>query len=164
MVRATSAALYLPYGVAVDSGGNLYIADTYNSRIRMVSNGVITTVGGNGMAGCCGDNGPAISAEFYLPVSVAVDASGNLYIADPYNQRIRKAAAGGTITTVAGNGIAGPTGDNGTSRYRRARIRATQFRTQPAICRYRRRFELNVNASVSEQHHHHRSGEHQVWC
>jgi uncharacterized protein (TIGR03437 family) len=112
---ATSAALYLPYAVAVDSSGNLYIADTYNSRIRMVSNGVISTVAGNGMAGCCGDNGPATSAEFYLPVSIAVDSAANLYIADPYNQRIRKVAAGGTITTVAGNGIAGATGDNGTA-------------------------------------------------
>jgi sugar lactone lactonase YvrE len=113
---ATAAALDAPNGVAVDSSGNLYIADTYNSRIRKVSNGVITTVAGNGTAGCCGDNGPALSAELYLPVSIAVDPSGNLYVADPYNQRIREvSSSSGIMTTIAGNGIAGGTGDNGTA-------------------------------------------------
>ncbi len=111
---ATSANLYNPNGVAVDSSGNLYIADTSNNRIRKVAaGGTITTVAGTGTAGFSGDNGPATSANLYNPTGVAVDGSGNLYIADRANQRIRKVAAGGTITTVAGNGTAGFSGDNG---------------------------------------------------
>ncbi len=79
---ATSAELNVPAGVAVDSAGNLYIADYGNNRIRKVSNGVITTVAGNGTAGFSGDNGPATSAELNMPGGVAVDSAGNLYIAD----------------------------------------------------------------------------------
>ena len=71
-----------PNGVAVDSAGNLYIADTGNNRIRKVSNGVITTVAGNGTQGFSGDNGPATSAQLTIPSGVAVDSAGNLYIAD----------------------------------------------------------------------------------
>ena len=87
---ATSAELYNPYGVAVDGVGNFYIADNYNNRIRQVVDGVITTVAGAAAQGYGGDNGPATSAELYTPFSVAVDSSGNLYIADTENQRIRK--------------------------------------------------------------------------
>src|ERR1035437_8007513 len=83
---ATSAQLYGPtnvfYGIAVDSAGNLYIADNGNFRIRKVSNGVITTVAGNGTSGFSGDNGPATSAQLSTPSGVAVDAAGNLYITD----------------------------------------------------------------------------------
>ena len=100
---ATSAQLHLPVGIAVDSAGNLYIADTGDSRVRKVSNGVITTVAGNGTEGSSGDNGPATSAQLLLPVGIAVDAAGNLYIADTGNNRIRK-VSNGVITTVAGNG------------------------------------------------------------
>jgi uncharacterized protein (TIGR03437 family) len=81
----------------------VYIADSGNNRVRKVSNGVITSVAGNGMAGFSGDNGPAISAQLFDPVSVAVDSAGNLYIADRGNRRIRK-VSNGVITTVAGNG------------------------------------------------------------
>jgi uncharacterized protein (TIGR03437 family) len=117
---ATSAELYYPCGVAVDSSGNLYIADTVNNRIRMVSsgaiikgsNGVITTVAGNGTSGYSGDNGAPTSAKLYAPEGVAVDSAGNLYIADSGNNRIRK-VSGGLITTVAGNGTQGYSGDNG---------------------------------------------------
>src|ERR1019366_9345320 len=109
---ATGAQLNYPTGVAVDSAGNLYIADQYNHRIRKVSNGVITTVAGSGTAGFSGDNGPATSAQLYYPAGVAVDAAGNLYIADQYNHRIRK-VSNGVITTVAGSGTAGFSGDNG---------------------------------------------------
>jgi uncharacterized protein (TIGR03437 family) len=109
---ATSAQLSEPWGVAVDAAGNLYIADSSNNRIRKVANGVITTVAGNGIQGFGGDNGPAISAELNEPWSVAVDAAGNLYIADGPNNRIRMVASG-VITTAAGNGTQGFSGDNG---------------------------------------------------
>jgi len=109
---ATSAQLYFPTGVAVDSAGNLYIADADNFRIRKVSNGVITTVAGNGFGGYSGDNGPASSARLDDPQGLAVDSAGNLYIADTDNNCIRK-VANGVITTVAGNGLQGFSGDNG---------------------------------------------------
>jgi uncharacterized protein (TIGR03437 family) len=108
---ATSAQLKWPSAVAVDSAGNLYIGDYLNLRVREVSNAVITTVAGNGTWGFSGDNGPATSAQLAGPPGVAVDAAGNLYIADPYNYRVRK-VAGGVITTVAGGGSSG-LGDNG---------------------------------------------------
>jgi uncharacterized protein (TIGR03437 family) len=103
---ATSAQLNSPAGVAVDSVGDVYIADTANNRIRKVSNGVITTVAGNGIAGFSGDNGPATSAELNLPSGIAVDSAGNLYIYDTYNSRIRK-VSNGVIATVAGGGTGG---------------------------------------------------------
>ena len=180
---ATSAQLYQPTGVAVDSNGNLYIADTGNSRVRMVNtSGTITAFAGNGTRGCIGDstaatgaelNSPvglaadaagniyiaddggcniravntqtgsitvlgvtvapkaiasvagdgvqgynsdgiaATSAEINLPRGVALDSSGNLYIADTGNARIREVSTSGTITTIAGNGTAGYSGDSG---------------------------------------------------
>jgi uncharacterized protein (TIGR03437 family) len=109
---ATSASLSYPSGVAVDSAGNLYIADAYNSRIRKVSGGTITTVAGNGIFGFSGDGGPATSASLDFQDGVAVDSAGNLYIVDGNNNRIRK-VSGGTITTVAGNGNQGFSGDGG---------------------------------------------------
>src|SRR5271157_115975 len=109
---ATSAQLNQPNKVAVDSAGSLYVADTGNNRIRGVSNGVITTVAGNGTMGFSGDNGLADSAQLNGPEGVAVDSAGNLYIADLANNRIRK-VSNGVITTVAGSGTAGFKGDNG---------------------------------------------------
>ncbi len=107
-------------GLASDANGNLYIADTFNGRIREVSNGVITTVAGNGRFGFLGDGGPAIDASLNNPVGVAVDSQGSLYIADAgYSvggvSRIRK-VSNGVITTVAGGGLGltpGNLGDNG---------------------------------------------------
>ena len=111
---ATSASLYMPYGVAVDAAGNLYVADTANHRIRKVSPaGIITTVAGNGQAGYSGDGGPATVASLNNPVGVAVDAAGNLCIADSGNQRIRRVSPAGIITTVAGNGVEFYAGDGG---------------------------------------------------
>jgi sugar lactone lactonase YvrE len=100
---ATAAQLDTPTGVAIDSSGNLYIADSHNHRIRKVSGGTITTVAGTGIAGFSGDSGVATAAQLALPSALAVDASGNLYIADTNNHRIRK-ITGTTITTVAGDG------------------------------------------------------------
>jgi uncharacterized protein (TIGR03437 family) len=109
---ATAAQLNNPSGVAVDAAGNLYISDTDNQRVRKVANGVVTTVAGNGTAGFSGDNGPATGAELNLPAGIAVDSSGNLYISDSYNNRIRE-VANGMIATVAGNGESGYNGYNG---------------------------------------------------
>jgi sugar lactone lactonase YvrE len=111
---AASAFLDLPSGLALDGTGNLYIADTGNSVIRKITaaTGIISTVAGNGTAGFGGDASLATSGQLYKPQGVAVDASGNLYIADTDNQRIRRVdAATGIISTVAGNGAAGFGGD-----------------------------------------------------
>src|SRR5262245_26927811 len=97
----------IPFAVAVDSTGNLYIADTYNNCIRKVdAAGIITTVAGRcgSWGGYGGDGGYADHARLRLPSGVAVDGAGNLYIADTYNRRVRKVTSDGIITTVAGNG------------------------------------------------------------
>jgi sugar lactone lactonase YvrE len=97
---------------AVDAAGNLYIADLPNNRIRKVdTNGIITTIAGTGNAGFAGDGGPATKAELNGPTSVAIDGRGNLYIADALNFRFRKIDTEGIITTVAGNGEGGFSGD-----------------------------------------------------
>ena len=112
--RATSAQLRTPRDVALDTLGNLYIADINNHRIRMVTpSGVISTVAGNGTAGFGGDGGPASAAQLNTPTGVAVDAVGNLYIADTNNHRIRMMTPSGVISTIAGNGTAGFGGDGG---------------------------------------------------
>ena len=113
---ATSAELSAPDGVAVDTGGNIYIGDLGNNRIRKVtvSTGDISTVAGDGTAGYSGDGGPATKAELSSPEGVAVDHAGNIYIADHTNSRIRKVTLStGIITTVAGNGTTGYSGDGG---------------------------------------------------
>jgi hypothetical protein len=134
---ATSATMYCPWGVAVDSSGkstyfeilyrfliadilsalgNVYIADTYNHRIRKVtvSTGIIVTIAGTGTGFPSGDNGPATSAALYYPQALTLDSSDNVYIADTFYPRIRKVAAStGIITTIAGTGLTGFTGDDG---------------------------------------------------
>jgi uncharacterized protein (TIGR03437 family) len=109
---ALRAQLNQPQGVALDAAGNLYIADSYNYVVRRVSNGVITTVAGNGTQGFSGDDGPATSAQLFIPTSITLDAAGNLFIVDNVNSRVRK-VAGGVITTIAGTGAQGFAGDNG---------------------------------------------------
>ena len=111
---ATSAQLNDPVGVAVDAAGNLFIAETGNQRIRKVDTaGIITTIAGTGAAGFSGDGGPATSAQLSTPSGVAVDRTGNLFIADAWNNRIRTVDTTGTITTVAGTDSSGFSGDGG---------------------------------------------------
>jgi len=111
---AVNAKLNAPSGVAFDSVGNIFIADSSNSRIRKIDpSGIITTVAGNGSFGYSGDNGQATDAKLNYPKGIAVDGDGNLFIADYSNLRIRKVDVHGIITTVAGNGTGGYSGDNG---------------------------------------------------
>ncbi|HMF62948.1 MAG TPA: Ig-like domain repeat protein [Edaphobacter sp.] len=115
---ATAAHLNLPTALALDTTGNLYIADTQNHRIRKIttSTGSITTIVGNGIQGFSGDYGPAISASIDSPTGITLDPSGNLYLADTHNHRIRKVTgATGIITTIAGTATAGYNGDNGSA-------------------------------------------------
>lgn len=111
---ATNGELYLPYGTAVDTAGNVYIADYYNHAIRKVStSGIMTTIAGVlGIPGVAGDGGPATSGLLNSPTAVAVDPVGNVFIADYNNCRIREVnAATGIITTVAGNSACNYSGD-----------------------------------------------------
>ncbi|MGA3210482.1 MAG: hypothetical protein ABSD20_04190 [Terriglobales bacterium] len=113
---ATQAQLNLPQGIAFDSQNNLIISEYGNNDVRVVSasTGLITTVAGNGTGGYIGDGGPATSAELNNPNGVAVDASGNIFIADYGNNVIRYVdALSGIITTIAGNGVPGYSGDGG---------------------------------------------------
>ncbi|MBX9602908.1 MAG: hypothetical protein K2X35_18030 [Bryobacteraceae bacterium] len=107
--------LSCPVGVALDAEGNLYVADTGNSRIRKISPlGVVSNIAGSGdPRSYWGDGGRAEDAALYYPSGVAVDASANLYIADTGNSRVRKVSPEGVITTVAGNGTSGYSGDGG---------------------------------------------------
>ena len=114
--QATAAELNLPNGVAFDASGDLFIVDAGNNRVREVNHltGAITTVAGNGTAGYRGDNGQATAAELRGPSGLAVDSSGDVFIIDSGNNRIREVIhSTGVITTVAGNGTAGYSGDRG---------------------------------------------------
>ncbi len=110
--QATNATLGDPRGVAVDASGNLYIADSGNSCVRKVDRlGIITTIAGNGQSDYLGDGQQATNASLNYPYGVAVDASGNLYIADSGNNCVRKVDSSGIITTIAGNGQSDYLGD-----------------------------------------------------
>jgi cysteine-rich repeat protein len=112
---ATAASLYGPVSVAVDTAGNIFIAE-YVCRIRRVDavTGIITTVAGNGNAGSGGDGGPAVSAQLGYLGAIRLDAAGNLFVADRNNHRVRRIdAATGVITLVAGTGVVGSGGDGG---------------------------------------------------
>ena len=111
---ATAAPVDGPTGIALDSAGNIYIADTNNHRIRkMDPSGNISTIAGTGSAGFGGDGGPATAAQINFPRHVALDGAGSLYIADASNHRIRRVDASGIISTIAGTGSGGFSGDGG---------------------------------------------------
>jgi len=111
---ATAANLNAPSAIAVDSAGNLFIADNGNNRIRRVdSSGIITTVAGDGTKGFDGDGGPATAASFFNITGIALDTSGNIFVVDSDKNRIRKINNSGTITTVAGDGNFGTIGADG---------------------------------------------------
>jgi len=111
---ATAATLNNPSGIASDANGDLYVADYNNNCIRKItSGGIISTFAGNDSAGYRGDGGPATAAWIFGPTSVAVDKSGNVYIADNLNSRVRKVDTSGIITTIAGNGLTSFSGDGG---------------------------------------------------
>ncbi len=110
---ATSATTHLPTGLAIDSSGNLYIADSLNNRVRKVAGTTISTIAGSGVFSYSGDGGPATAAQLNAPEAVAVDAAGNIYIADTANNVVRQISTKGVISTIAGNGTAGFGGDGG---------------------------------------------------
>lgn len=114
---ALNAKLHLPVDIAVDKNGNLFIAELGNHIIRKIDvNGIISTFAGTGVPGYSGDGGRATSAQLYRPFGVAVDTAGNVYIAEDSNHVIRKVDPGGTISTIAGTGVKGYSGDGGPSR------------------------------------------------
>ena len=109
---AAAAQLNLPYGLAADLAGYLYVADYGNDRVRRIGpDGVIVTVAGNGNQGSTGDGGAATGAQLLSPRNVVVDAVGNLYFSEFNGHRVRKVTPGGIISTVAGTGVAGFSGD-----------------------------------------------------
>jgi sugar lactone lactonase YvrE len=110
---ATAAELYYVTGAVKDSAGNVYVSDFYNNRIRKIkSNGKIYTIAGTGVGSYNGDGIKATTADINHPVGICLDKKGNIYFADEFNARIRKIDTAGIITTVAGNGSPGYTGDN----------------------------------------------------
>jgi sugar lactone lactonase YvrE len=110
----TDAQLNRPFGVALDASGNLYIADTDSDRVRRVTpDGTILPFAGTGLPGALGDGGSALRATLHQPTGLAVDQAGDVFIADTFNNRVRRVAPNGTITTFAGGGPPGALGDGG---------------------------------------------------
>ncbi len=111
---AKKAQFWYPLGIALDSTGNIYIADTYNNRIREITkaNDTINTICGNGWSTFSGDGGPASAAEIFQPHYLSFDKSGNLYFGDMGNNRVREINTSDTITTLSGDGMPGYNGDN----------------------------------------------------
>jgi sugar lactone lactonase YvrE len=110
--QATNANLYAPYGIAVDKTGVIYFTDGGNHVVRSINtSGIISTIAGNGSGGYSGDGGPAINAQMKTPSGLALNSSDEIYVADWMNRRIRKINTSGIISTIAGNGSTGSSGD-----------------------------------------------------
>ncbi len=110
---ALTQTIGIPLAIRADSAGAFYIASNQNRIYRVAPDGTLTVIAGSGSVGFSGENGPALSAQFNYIQGVAVDHAGNVFIADSKNLRIRKVTPAGTITTVAGNGAYGSSGDGG---------------------------------------------------
>jgi hypothetical protein len=111
--QATNARI-LPSAVCTGQQGDIYFADASNNVVRKIAtSGIVTTVAGNGSSGFSGDGGPATNAQFNLCQNVILDDTGNIYISDLYNNRVRKVSVAGIVTTIAGTGTAGYNGDGG---------------------------------------------------
>jgi sugar lactone lactonase YvrE len=111
---AAAAGINFPTGIAIDSAGNIYVAEGAGRKIRRIdANGIVTTIAGTGAEGSGGDGGPAINAQFVNPVAVAIDSAGNIYVVDRDGQKVRKIDPSGVISTVAGTGEVGFDGDRG---------------------------------------------------
>ncbi len=111
---ATLAQITTPWGIVTDAAGNIFFSDRLNHCIRKINAaGIISTIAGDGIAGFSGDGGPATAARLNQPVDLTFDATGNLYFSDGANNRVRKISTSGVISTVAGNGTGGYTGDGG---------------------------------------------------
>ena len=114
----TAAQFEGPFGVALDADGNVYVADTFNHRIRKITPaGIVSTVAGSGVYGFA--DGDGIAAKFYSPKGVAVDGSGNIYVADDINHRIRKISPTGIVTTLAGSTSSNTDGDVSVAKFNR---------------------------------------------
>ena len=110
---AANAALLNPIALAIDPSGNIYVSEFAGDVREVTTNGIINRIAGVGIRGYSGDNGPALAAELNEPYGLAADSAGNLYIADSANNRIRKVDSSGQISTIAGTGVAGYSGDGG---------------------------------------------------
>jgi uncharacterized protein (TIGR03437 family) len=112
---AINALFDSPFGLYLDSSGNMWLGDTLNQVVREISGGIVNTVAGNNTNGFSGDGGSAINAQLSEPFGAAIDSAGNIYVSDTYNNRVRKVAPNGTMTTYAGNGLTGDinVGDGG---------------------------------------------------
>ena len=137
---ATNAKLAGPRGISIDKHGNIYIADTYNGRVRKIDGqGIIKTIAGGGTGG---DGGLAVNASLASPVDVITDSAGNVYISEQGASRIRKVDKNGIITTYAGNGVAGYGGDSGKA------INAS-INLPTGIC-----FDKKGNLIIADTHNH----------